>query len=122
MESTQANPVKEPGASTEESVSVQKALFSDLATSEGDPATTASLQNLLDVSVKVRAELGQTRLQIGEVLKLGVGSVICLDRAVSEPVELMVEGVCLARGEVVVVNDRFAIRIQHIPRPQKTAS
>ena len=83
---------------------------------EGEPG---SLQNLLDVTVTVTAELGRVTLPISEVLKIGVGSVLELHRAVSEPVDLLVQGVRFARGEVVVVDDRFAIRIHEIIDPKK---
>ena len=81
-------------------------------------AALGSLNHLLDVSVRVTAELGRTTMSIGEILKLGPGSVIGLDRAVTEPVELLVQGVPFARGEVVVIDDRFAIRIREILEPR----
>src|SRR5437016_639354 len=65
-------------------------------------APMASLPGLFDVKVVLAVELGRTALEIGEVLKLGTGSVLELDRSVFEPVELLVQGVCIARGEVVV--------------------
>ncbi len=83
------------------------------------PGPPGSLDSLLDVTVTVSAELGRITLPISEVLKLGLGSVLELNRAVSEPVDLIVQGVKLARGEVVVVEDRFAIRIQEILDPKK---
>ncbi len=79
----------------------------------------SSLDQLLDVSVTVTVELGRVTMSIGDVLKLGIGSVLELNRSVSEPVDLMVQGVRLARGEVVVVDDRFAIRIKEITDPKK---
>ncbi|SRR5579871_5053939 len=79
------------------------------------------LDNLLDVSVKVTVELGRATLSIQEILKLEVGSVVELDRLIFEPVDLMVQGVRLARGEVVVVDDHFAIRIKEIADPKKRA-
>jgi len=84
-------------------------------------ASASSLDRLLDVAVTVTAELGRVTVSIGDILKLGVGSVLELDRPVSEPVDLMVQGVRLARGEVVVVEDRFAIRIKEISDPKKRA-
>jgi flagellar motor switch protein FliN len=78
-----------------------------------------SLDRLLDVTVTVAAELGRVSLPISEILKLGTGTVLELDRPVSEPVDLMVQGVRLARGEVVIVDDRFAIRIKEIADPRK---
>ena len=82
-------------------------------------AGPSPLDNLLDISVTVTAELGRVTLPISEVLKLGVGSVLSLDRDVSEPVDLVVQGVRFARGEVVVVDDHFAIRIKEIVEPRK---
>jgi flagellar motor switch protein FliN len=73
-----------------------------------------SLDHLLNVTVTITAQLGRATRPIGEVLKYGIGSVVELDRAISEPVELLVQGVRIARGEVVVVDDRFAVRITEI--------
>ena len=78
-----------------------------------------TLNHVLDVQCTVTAELGRVQLSIGEVLKLNLGSVLELDRLVSEPVDLIVQGVKFARGEVVVVEDRFAVRIKEIVDPQK---
>jgi flagellar motor switch protein FliN/FliY len=80
---------------------------------------SAALDRLLDVTVSVTAELGRATLAVGEVLKLGVGSVVRLDRGLSEPVDLFVQGVRLARGEVVVVDDCFAVRIKEIVASKK---
>lgn len=66
------------------------------------------------VSVSVWAELGRVEMLIGDLLQLGEGSVVRLDRAVGDPVDLVSQGVKLARGEVVVVEDCFAIRIREI--------
>jgi flagellar motor switch protein FliN/FliY len=92
--------------------------FAQLA-ADPDGAPVSSLDSLLDIKVGVTAELGRISLPIGEVLKLSVGSVLELDRLVSEPVELFVQGRRLARGEVVVVDDRFAIRIKDLAEPKK---
>lgn len=83
------------------------------------PGSPAPLDRLLDVTVTVTAELGRVTLPISEVLNLNVHSVLELNRSVSEPVDLMVQGVLLARGEVVVVDDCFAIRIKEIADPRK---
>jgi flagellar motor switch protein FliN/FliY len=111
----------EAGGTEAPEVVARVADFADLtaAAAPANPAGPAPLDRLLDVSVTVTAELGRVTLAIGEVLKLGVGSVIELDRPLSEPVDLMVQGVRLARGEVVVVDDRFAIRIKEIADPKK---
>jgi flagellar motor switch protein FliN/FliY len=88
--------------------------FAELGQAGATPAAPGSLDHLLDVSCTVTAELGRRKLSIGEVLKLNVGTILELDRMVSEPVDVLVQGVLLARGEVVVVDDRFAIRIKEI--------
>ena len=66
------------------------------------------------VSVSVWAELGRVEMLIGDLLQLGEGSVVRLDRSVGDPVDLVSQGVKLARGEVIVVEDCFAIRIREI--------
>ena len=78
------------------------------------PNPSGSLSRFFDVTVTVSVELGRVTLPIGELVKLGKGSVVELDRAIDQPVDLMAQGVRLARGEVIVVNDRYAIRIDEI--------
>jgi flagellar motor switch protein FliN/FliY len=77
-----------------------------------------SLDFLLDVAVPVQAELGHATMEIGKVLDLEAGSVVELDRDVSQPIDLTVCGVLFARGEVVVVEDRFAVRIKELVHPR----
>ncbi len=82
------------------------------------PASNASapanLDMLLDVPVSLSVELGTTQLPMKEVLELGEGSVITLDKEADAPVELYVNSRLIARGEVVVVEDRFGIKITEI--------
>jgi flagellar motor switch protein FliN/FliY len=92
--------------------------FAEL-TPPATPGAPAPLDRLLDVTVAVTAELGRVTLPISAVLNLNVNSVLELNRSVSEPVDLMVQGVLLARGEVVVVNDCFAVRIKEIAETKK---
>jgi flagellar motor switch protein FliN len=114
-----------PGEQTAENAGASEASVvakvADFAALTGTAASgpASSLDRLLDLSVPVTAELGRVTVSIGDILKLGVGSVLELDRPVSEPVDLMVQDVQLARGEVVVVEDRFAIRIKEIVDPKK---
>lgn len=77
-------------------------------------ANALPLQRFFDVAVTVSVELGKATLPIGELVKLSQGTIVELDRSVDEPVELVAQGVRLARGEVVVVNDRYAIRIDRV--------
>lgn len=69
---------------------------------------------LLDVPVSVTVELGSCKLPMGEVLQLGTGSVVQLEKTAEEPVELFVNGKLLARGEVIVVDNRFGIKITEL--------
>jgi flagellar motor switch protein FliN/FliY len=99
-------------------VVARAAEFAALSPSNGGTGL-GSLNHLLNVTVTVTAELGRATKPIGDVLKYGLGAVVELDRAVSEPVDLLVQGVRVARGEVVVVEDRFAIRITEIADVKK---
>jgi len=76
-----------------------------------DVPDTANLDMLLDVNLQITVELGRTRMKFRDVLNLSNGSVVELSRMVSEPVDILVNGALLASGEVVVVDDHFAIRI-----------
>ena len=72
------------------------------------------LERFAEVSIEISVEIGRVTMPIGELLKLGEGAVIELNRAVSEPVDVMAQGVRIASGEVVVIDDRFAVRITEI--------
>ena len=76
---------------------------------------------LLDVPLKVTVELGGTKLRVQELLEIGQGSIVELDRLAGEPVDILVNGRPLALGEVVVVNDRYAVRIVSIRSPTERA-
>jgi flagellar motor switch protein FliN/FliY len=69
---------------------------------------------VLDVPVSLTVELGGCKLPKGEVLQLGPGSVVQLEKLASEPVELLVNGKLIARGEVVVLEDRFGVKITQL--------
>jgi len=83
---------------------------------EDDLGDAANLGVLLDIDMKVTVELGRTRMAVRDILDLAPGSVVELAKPPSEPVDLLVNGVLTARGEVVVVDDHFAIRITKLLR------
>lgn len=85
--------------------------FDKIDPSLEDFADQANLDILLDVDLKVSVELGRASLKFRDVLNLTAGSVVELGRQTSEPVDILVNGSLLATGEVVVVDDRFAVRI-----------
>lgn len=105
------------------------------ADSGEDTATTARLQNqdqeshirstgedvnldvILDIPVTISMEIGSTRINIRDLLQLTQGSVIELDRMVGEPLDIKVNGTLIAHGEVVVVNEKFGIRLIDVISP-----
>jgi flagellar motor switch protein FliN/FliY len=78
------------------------------------PAGEVDLSRLTDVSVELTVEVGRTRMSLGETLSLGPGSVVTLDRLADQPVDLLVNGRPIARGEVVVIDEQFGLRITEV--------
>lgn len=68
----------------------------------------------MDVPLEVTVELGRTKMQIKEILDLGAGSIVELDKLAGEPVDVLVNGKLIAKGEVVVIDESFGIRITNI--------
>lgn len=81
--------------------------------------TLPNLNLLLDIPLEITAELGRTRMIIHDLLQLGQGSVIELNKLAGEPVEILVNQKLIARGEVVVVNEKFGIRLTDIISPME---
>lgn len=86
----------------------------------GVPTQRASLNVLYDVEMTLTAELGRTKLPVRQVLELTPGAVLELDRAAGSPADVMVNGRLIARGEVVVIDEEFGIRITEIAREDGT--
>ena len=85
-----------------------------------DAINKLKVQNLdfiLDIPLKVTVELGRTEVVIKDLLQLGQGSVLELDKLAGEPLEILVNGKLVAKGEVVVVNEKFGIRLTDIISP-----
>lgn len=89
----------------------------------GRPAQAAPLSSdmhrILDIPLMVTVELGRTKMLINDLLQLGQGSVIELSKLVGEPLDFLVNEKTVAKGEVVVVNEKFGIRITEIISPQE---
>lgn len=108
------------GATSENTVTVQPvqfASFEDLDQVQGPQ--NQNLNILLDVKLQLTVELGRTELPIKKVLELTKGSIVTLNKAAGEPVELFANGKLIAYGEVVVIEDNFGLRITHITDPAK---
>lgn len=95
-------------------VTVRTARFEPLVSTASAGADTASLDLLMDVPLRITVELGRTRMSVRQVLELQSGSVVELDRMAGEAVDVIVNDRLMARGEVVVVDDKFGIRITEI--------
>jgi flagellar motor switch protein FliN/FliY len=74
----------------------------------------ADLTRLTDVTVELTVEVGRTHMSLGETMSLGQGSVVTLDRLADKPVDLLVNGRPIARGEVVVIDEQFGLRITEV--------
>ena len=96
-----------------EQLTVRAAQFAPIAPSLlSVPAGNLSI--LMDINLQVAVELGRARMTVKEVLSLGPGSVVELDKLAGEPVDLRVNDQLVARGEVVVIDDKFGIRVTEI--------
>ena len=78
---------------------------------------TSGMEVLLDVPLEISVELGRVKMMVREVLDLGTGSIIEVDKAAGEPVDVMVNGRLVAKGEVVVIEDNFGVRVTEILNP-----
>ena len=83
----------------------------------GGSGNKRDLDFILDIPLEVSAELGRTKLLINELLQLGQGSVVELNKLAGEPLEIYVNGKLVARGEAVVINEKFGIRLTDIISP-----
>lgn len=86
-------------------------------TTAGGP--TGDINMILDIPVQLTVELGRTRIPIKNILQLAQGSVVELDALAGEPMDVLVNGYLIAQGEVVVVNDKFGIRLTDIVTPSE---
>ena len=85
--------------------------------SAGTAGTPSAIGILDDVTLQVRIELGRTKMLVEDVLKLNADSVVELDKAAGDPVDIYVNGRRIARGEVLVLNENFCVRVSEILEP-----
>jgi len=97
---------------------VKQADFQQLSSTSGDDGPR-NIDLLMDVDLPVSIELGKTKMRISDILGLGPGSIVELDKLVGEPVDLLVNKKCVARGEVVVVEESFGLRITMLVSPEE---
>lgn len=124
--SEQARSAEETGATNRkfakiddvDKILVQK--LADQVKAGDDSINKLKVQNIdfiLDIPLRVTVELGRTQVMIKDLLQLGQGSVLELDKLAGEPLEILVNGKLIAKGEVVVVNEKFGVRLTDIVSP-----
>ncbi|MDO9281094.1 MAG: flagellar motor switch protein FliN [Methylotenera sp.] len=119
-----AEPVDDWGAAMDEQAAVlqtskaeQTQVFTEFTAKNKMQETQNDIDFILDIPVQLTVELGRTKIAIKNLLQLAQGSVVELDGMAGEPMDVLVNGCLIAQGEVVVVNDKFGIRLTDIITP-----
>jgi flagellar motor switch protein FliN len=117
-EETVNETVKEEKKESEE-MEARPAQFAALEPKEGTVNPAANVNLLMDVKLRISVELGRTEMFVRDLLNLGIESVVELNKLSGEPVEILVNDKLFAKGEVVVVEDNFGVRITEILSPKE---
>lgn len=112
---------KKQQGETKQGGDVQDHEFKNLK-DEGKQTKGQDIEFLLDIPVEITVQLGKSRMLIKELLQLGQGSVVELEKLAGEPMEIMANSRLIARGEVVVVNEKFGVRLTDIISPTERIS
>ena len=132
-ETEENNPAAEPSMDDDWAAAMAEQALAETSAASAQPAqifpsfgeasTKASMMNeldmILDIPVQISVELGRTKISIKNLLQLAHGSVVELDAMAGEPMSVYVNGTLIAQGEVVVVNDKFGIRLTDIITPSE---
>ena len=94
-------------------------IFEQFGSGQEKAAAPQGFDMIMDIPVRITVELGRTKISIRNLLQLAHGSVVELDGLAGEPMDVLVNGTLIAQGEVVVVNDKFGIRLTDIITPQE---
>ena len=116
------DPVEDEGAGEgagETAVEEQEGDTNQEEGGKADEGKEANLDLILDIPLSVTVELGRSKMLINDLLQLGQGSVVELTKLVGEPLEVLVNDKLVARGEVVVVNEKFGVRLTDIVTPME---
>ncbi len=93
--------------------------FPPLERNSSEKSAPRDLDFILDIPLDISVELGRTNMLVNDLLQLGQGSVIELNKLAGEPLEILINGKLIARGEAVVVNEKFGVRITDIISPME---
>lgn len=110
-------PKPQAAATPQREVTVNPASFAELRSPQTPQKETASLDMLLDIGLQVTVELGRAKMNIRDILTVGPGTVVELNRVAGEPVDILINGKLIAKGEVVVIGDMFGVRVVDILPP-----
>lgn len=115
-----AGPAADNGA---DSAGFQSAEFQEVGAgaAETTPGVAANIDVIMDVPVTLSLEVGRTEMSVGKLLRMTQGAVVELDRNAGEPLDVMVNGALIAHGEIVVINDKFGIRLIDVVAPPAQA-
>ena len=91
--------------------------FADMEPGIHEDEDPHGMEFLLDIPLEITVELGRARMPIGDLLKLSQGSVVELNKLINQPLDIFVNQKLMAQGEVVVVNEKFGVRLSHIVSP-----
>jgi len=114
-----ANPTTTPPKGAARDAGAARAKFADLTPDARGAPGDVNFDLILDVAVSVALEVGRAQITVRELLQLTQGSILELDRSAGEPLDVLVNGVPVARGEVVVINDKFGIRLTEVISPRE---
>jgi flagellar motor switch protein FliN/FliY len=104
-----------------EQLSIDPASYPDLSAAQAMPGEPRDLRLLSDIELELCVEIGRARLPLRQLLALTPGSVVELDRALGEPVDVLVNGKLVARGQIVTIADEFGVRLSEIIDPSAAA-
>ncbi|QUL98606.1 MAG: flagellar motor switch protein FliN [Candidatus Fermentithermobacillus carboniphilus] len=93
---------------------IRAAVFEELPKVQGQETPISGMDVLMDIPLSISVELGKARCYVKDLLNLTTGSIVELDRLAGDPVDILVNGKLFARGEVVVIDENFGVRIQEI--------
>jgi flagellar motor switch protein FliN/FliY len=107
------------GDATKPAVAAGAQIFEQFTANDGKAVQRTDLDMILDIPVQLEVQLGRTKIAIKNLLQLAQGSVVELDGLAGEPMDVLVNGCLIAQGEVVVVNDKFGIRLTDVITPSE---
>jgi flagellar motor switch protein FliN/FliY len=116
-EQAEAESRQSKAAAASTTANTTASVFQDFSEGHKSSGTTPDIEFILDIPVQLTVELGRTKIAIKNLLQLAQGSVIELNGMAGEPMDVLVNGCLIAQGEVVVVNDKFGIRLTDITSP-----